>query len=223
MTDLLDIVEEPGPEVNQTNAFKHIWLSPRATFRFILKSGSPLSAGWFFVAAAITALLKRTAGWSFFNLEGNWTAVLLTFLGGALIGWVVYQVYAKIIASLSKRIGGKADTATIKTILAWSLIPYIVSVILILPQILIFGFGLFTIDKELEHSGVTGLLMTINVLGVVLWLWSATLLLWGLMIANDFNFWKAFLCAALPVFVFFTLAGAGFFIMNDLLTFELFE
>lgn len=223
MTDLLDIVEEPGPAVRQTNAFKHIWLSPKATFRFILKTGSPLAPGWFFAAAAVTALLKRSAGWSFFNLEGNWTAVLLTFVGGAWIGWAVYQLYALIMLALAKRMGGKADKYSIKTILAWSLIPYIVSVVLLLPQILIFGLGLFTTDKELVHSGVTGLLIVINVLGVVLWLWSAILLLRGLMIVNDFNFWKAIICAALPVFAFIVLAGAGSFILNDVLTNKLLE
>lgn len=161
-------------------------------------------------------MLKRSAGWNVFNPDQVWPFVLLTALATVVGAWLLYHLYAVLIRFTAHLLGSNGNLLSVKIVLAWSLIPYICSTVLILPKIAYFGLSIFTDQKILIKAKASTLLNVINGLELIFWLWTAIILVAGIKVALQVNLFKALMSVALPPLIASIVFGVLTFLILDL-------
>lgn len=213
----MDLVEEPGPRIEKKNVLKHIWFSPAATFRFLAKEKSGKYVNTLFALGAVSGTLKRSAGWNIFNPSQEWYLLLLITAASIVIAWIIYHIYAFLIQLIAKAMGGNGHLLSVKVVLAWSLIPYICSTLLILPKFAYFGMSIFSDQKVLAVEKASTLLNVISGLELLFWLWTAIILVVGVKTVHNINFFKAIVSVVVSPLVLTIFSGALAFLILDLL------
>jgi hypothetical protein len=215
MRSILDIVEEPGPDIDAGNAAVHIWLSPISTFRHLLKTGHGPKINLLFFGAAITATLKQFAGF-LLNFEDFSAETFMLIGSGTLLVWMGYHAYAWALGWCGRWFNGKAGTNGLRVILAWSLIPSIASIALIVPKLFFFGPSLFSSEKEMLSQDYSWPYAVLGFFDLLLLAWTVVILIKGLMLVHDFGLGKAILTSLLPLVFLSLLLSPLAFVIFDL-------
>jgi hypothetical protein len=176
------------------NPFLTIWTRPRATIRGIVDTNPllhvvPLAmAGG--VVQTIDRAVQRNAG-DVLSLPA--IIALAVFLGpiGGLIGLFVGGWFTR---TAGRWLGGHATPEQVRAAIAWSFIPGLATIPILIVQIGFFGRDLFTQSKLTVDSDsfLTVVLMVTGVLEVVLGIWSFVILLKCVGEVQGFSAWKAF-------------------------------
>jgi hypothetical protein len=175
------------------NPFLTIWTRPRATIRGIVDTNPllhvvPLAmAGG--VIQTIDRAVQRNAG-DVLSLPA--IIALAVFLGpfGGLIGLFVGGWFTR---TAGRWLGGHATPEQVRAAIAWSFIPGLATIPILIVQIGFFGRDLFTQSKLTvgSDSFLTVVLMVTGVLEVVLGIWSFVILLKCVGEVQGFSAWKA--------------------------------
>ena len=133
------------------------------------------------------------------------SVLIFATIGGALFGWLSYYIYAYFISFTGTWIKGKATPKEFRIILAWASIPSIAGLILLIPELFIFGDDLFR--SELSSSD---LLYTISykifaMIDIVLGIWTLIILIKGTALIQGFGIGKAILNIFLPLLLLIVL------------------
>lgn len=184
--------------------FYKLLTSPRDAFKFINdykfdKHVTPL----LFLAGIVQAFDKAMSK----NQGDNFSLLgLMAFciIFGGLFGWIGYYIYAALISATGKWLKGRADTQSILRILAYSLFPTVFILVLLIPQIAIYGNGMFQSDYDTSDTGLINNIVYFGLLlgSVALGIWSFVLSIIGIAEAQKFSIWKALLNLLLPIFCF---------------------
>ena len=144
MDNILEVLEEPGPDVRESNLLQNIWFYPTATFRFVLKHKPNKYVNLLFLLAAFVNFLGRSGSATFNSDSSNILSIILQISVATLFGWIIYYVLAWATHQTGKWLGAGGDLLQIRTVLAWSLIPTICILLLILPQIVLLEVDYFS-------------------------------------------------------------------------------
>ena len=127
-------------------------------------------------------------------------SVILLFIAagaGAIFGIIATYIYAVMLSWTGELFNGKANTDQFVTILAWSQVPLIAMVLLMVPKLLLFGVRGITDTQEVNQvSGMTHFIF--DTIAVLLSLYTFIILVKGIVIIQGFNIVKAILNALLP-------------------------
>ena len=96
---------------------------------------------------------------------------------------------------------GRAQSDSFVTVVAWSAVPSICSVFLIIPRLLIFGEDPFYFDIQVQGLFKVIAFALMAVIGIGLSIWTLVILIQGIAIVQQFNLKKAAVNALLPVLV----------------------
>jgi hypothetical protein len=194
-----------GIDLAAENPFLTIWTRPRATIRGIVDTNPilhvvPLAmAGG--VVQTIDRAVQRNAG-DVLSLPA--IIALAVFLGpiGGLIGLFVGGWFTR---TAGRWLGGRATPEQVRAAIAWSFIPGLATIPILIVQIGFFGRELFTQSKLTVGSDgfLTLVLMATGVLEVVLGIWSFVILLKCVGEVQGFSAWKALGSLILIVLVIF--------------------
>jgi len=94
MDNILEVLEEPGPDVRESNLLQNIWFYPTATFRFILKHKPNKYVNLLFLLAAFVNFLGRSGSETFTNDSSNIFSIILQISVATLFGWIIYYILA---------------------------------------------------------------------------------------------------------------------------------
>jgi uncharacterized membrane protein YidH (DUF202 family) len=182
-----------GIDPTAENPFLTIWTRPRATIRGIVDTNPflhvvPLAmAGG--VVQAIDRAIQRNAG-DAFSLPA--IIALAVFLGpiGGLIGLFVGGWFTR---TAGRWLGGHATPEQVRAAIAWSFIPVLATIPILIIQIGFFGRDLFTQSNVTVDSDrfLAVVLMVTGVLEAVLGIWSFVILLKCVGEVQGFSAWKA--------------------------------
>jgi len=92
--NILEVLEEPGPDVRESNLLQNIWFYPTATFRFILKHKPNKYVNLLFLLAAFVNFLGRSGSETFTNDSSNIFSIILQISVATLFGWIIYYILA---------------------------------------------------------------------------------------------------------------------------------
>lgn len=135
--------------------------------------------------------------------NSNLTVVLLSAVfAGGLFGIVGYFIYAALLRWTGKWLKGTADTDKMTTVLAWGSIPIIISLAFTFFEILITGDAIFVKYPDLSSSGQL-LILIVGFINLGLLLWSISLMIVGISVAQNFSIGKSILNFFLPILVIF--------------------
>lgn len=196
--------EEPSiTPLSDREIFTQIWSQPRKVVRYINsvqyeKYLTPLVA-IIGISNAFDNAISRNMG-----DDLPLAAILgVCIIVGGLLGWISTYIYASLLRWTGSWLEGKAATQQIFRTIGYCSLPIIVGLALMIPQILVFGVGLFQSDLG-DYSGSffqNVILFGSGFLEVALAIWSFILLLVGLSEIQGFSLGKSFLNMLLPILI----------------------
>ncbi len=199
-------------KVDTLDLFGTMWMlveTPRRAMKRIVLSRYKNYA--YFLSALFGVSLVYTVMW-YRNLGKVFNDLFILLLGGILAGPVVGIVFALlcslVLALFARLLGGKATVRNTFAVMAYSTVPIVFSLVLILPiEVAVFGLSFFDnnppplVLKPVEYVVLIGL----DILATI---WSWFLLMEGIVVANGFTRLKSAV-AGIVVLVLAGLSAAG--------------
>lgn len=153
MNDILPNHKEPLI-LSDKDIITKIWASPRLVFKYINESHYDK---YMIVLLALAGISRAFDRASLKNMGD--TMAIAEILGicivlGGLLGWVSYYIYAALLSWTGKWLDGKGDTNSILRILAYAMIPSILALILLIPQVGIYGAEIFKSEGDISSAGL---------------------------------------------------------------------
>ena len=184
--------------ITEKNLVSQIWLRPTETLNFIIKICPQKYVTLLIVLGGLVNSLDKA-----FTRSSNADKTLIEVLPiaivlGLLLGWITYYMYAFVLSIAGEWIGGKSQPKEFRTIIGWALIPLISTLILLIPQVLIFGDDLLLEDYDNESVLLTMTYLGFLILEFVLGIWSLIIFVKGIMIIQGFGLGKSILNMILP-------------------------
>lgn len=201
MENILDIVEEPGPDINESNLFRNIWLHPTATLRYILRHcPEKYVHALFLLGGAVRGMERAVASDSGEHLN-FFLRLGIAVIGGAIGGWIGYHIYVWAMRVTGRWLKGNGSFNQIRTVMAWSLVPIICTIVLYALQFLLFGQDVLTRDLNFDNIAYSVGLIVMGLIGITLGIWSLVILVKGVALVNGFSAGRAFLNVVLPIVI----------------------
>ena len=179
--------------IEESRLLESIWLKPKQTLKFILdRCPDKYVTGLLFLGGISRAIDRASNNGSGDNME-TWLVLTIAITIGGFFGWISFYIYAWAMSATGKWLDGKADSERFRTILAWSLVPTIASLVLLLPELVIFGDDLFKSTISNNSDAVTYSYLIFGLLEISLAIWSLIILVKGITIIQNFSIGKSVL------------------------------
>lgn len=204
MPDILEHLDEEQM-LTDKEVFTRIWTEPRLVFRFIIHHQYEKYLTVLIVLAGIAKAFDRAASANQGDRLSLFTIIMLCIVLGGIFAWVSYYIYASLIKWTGGWMSGQADTRSIMRVLGYAMIPSVAGMILLVPQVLVFGHEIFKSNGDVSSSGPVFLYLFYGLILIELALsvWSIVLTVIGLAELQNFSIGKAFLNFILPVLIIF--------------------
>ena len=211
------ISETENMELTDGEIFTKIWTSPRLVFRYLNDTRYDKFVTILLILAGIARGFDRA---SIKNMGDNLPLIgvlsICIILGG-LLGWISYYIYAALLSWTGTWLNGKGDTDSLLRMISHAMIPMIVALILLIPQISVFGNEIFQSDSDIYGTGMAATIMYYftSYLGISLSIWSIILVVIGISEVQKISVWKSILNMILPVLLIIPIALIAY-ILGDL-------
>ena len=186
--------------IGEKQIFLKIWTAPRQIFKFINDSGYSKYVTVLLVLAGIANSIGNAVSRNIaFNLPPI-GVIGVVVIGGGLMGLITFHIYAHMLKWSGSWVKGKGDFESILNMMAYAMIPSIVAMAILIPQILIYGGSVFQRGFDLESLGTVGITFywLSNSLEFVLGLWTVALFIIGLSEVQKISIGKSIVNAILP-------------------------
>ena len=202
MNNELESINNPD-NITDKEIFSKIWTKPREVFKFINDKHYDKYVKVLLVLAGISSAFDRASMKDMGDRMSIWAILALCIIIGGLLGWISYYIYAALLSWTGKWLDGKGDTTSILRILSYALIPSIMALLFLIPQIGIYGNEIFKADGDITSAG---LILNIIVYGsmtleVILGIWTIVLCVIGVSEVQKLSIGKSILNLLLPVLV----------------------
>lgn len=171
---------------------------PKETFKYIFNHRAKESVFLFFVLAGIAKAVSKFLDEELVNSPFDVGHLVIRIILGGALGWIFYYIIAWFLEVAGGLLKGKATVSQYKRVLAWSLIPVIISLFILIPQFFIFGAGSNSAIWENGFSMSSTGLIFFNVLISILDLWALLILVIGVVFIQNFSIGRAILNIVLP-------------------------
>ncbi|OIQ27225.1 MAG: hypothetical protein BM564_13100 [Bacteroidetes bacterium MedPE-SWsnd-G2] len=190
-------------------------IHPKATLQYILEKCPSKYVFPLLLIGGIANVFQQASE----NGKGDHSSleviVISSIIAGAIFGWIGYFIFAWALSVTGKWMGGKANFEEFKTVLAWAQIPSIFYLILIVPQILIFGLDLFKTEFSQESEVKDIIILGFALIELGLGLWSLVISVIGIKIIQGFNTVKAIVNLIMPFLTFIGLIAFLVFLFTS--------
>lgn len=192
--------------ISEKKLLTKIWTSPREVFKFINTYKYDKHVTILLILGGITRTFDRA---SLKNMGDNFSlfgVIAFCIIIGALFGWITYYIYSALISWTGKWINAKGNTDSILRVLSYALIPSILSLLLLIPQIAIYGNEIFKSDGDLSSGGIISTIIVYGSMFIefTLGIWSLALCVIGISEVQKLSIGKSILNLLLPAIVIMT-------------------
>lgn len=202
MENILDEIDKPQ-SFSDREIFTKIWTKPREVLRYIHDNKYDKYVAVLLVLAGISRAFDRAV----LKDMGD-KLPLLAILGiciimGGLLGWLSYYIYSALISWTGKWLNGKGDTTSILRVIAYAMIPSIIALIFLIPQIGIYGNEIFKAEGDVTSEGVASNIIFYGsiIFELILGICTIIFCIIGVSEVQKFGIGKTILNLLLPVFV----------------------
>lgn len=181
------------------NPWFTMWYKPRETVRKIVKYNPKYLVLPLAMIGGFAQVIDRAAVRSLGDQLSVSTIFIFALVGGPLLGILSLYVFSALLRWTGKWIGGKASSEHIRTALAWSIVPSVWALILLVPELALFGKELFTSITPKIDSSLTliALLFLFGAIEIGIGIWSFIISLKSIGEVQGFSAWKALLNSVL--------------------------
>ncbi|KZN54490.1 hypothetical protein N474_01865 [Pseudoalteromonas luteoviolacea CPMOR-2] len=176
------------------NPWLSIWTQPRATIQQIIDSGCAKYILLLVMISGVNSTLDRAVSKSMGDDKEVLVIVAMSIATGALSGVFFWALGSAATRLIGKWLGGVGTYEELRTAIAWSNVPSVLSLMLWVPLIAIAPNEIFatntpTINANTIKSVLYWGIMTIQ---LVLGIWSLILMIKCVAQVQEFSFWRAF-------------------------------
>jgi hypothetical protein len=188
--------------LSDQDIFTKIWTEPRRIFKFINETKYEKYLYILMFLAGVSSAFDRASSKNMGENYSIFVIVFICILMGGLLGWISYYIYAALLSWTGKWLDGSGDTSSIFRMIAYAMIPSVVSLIFLIPQIAVYGGNLFKdIDYTFE-STLANIIFWISVFCEVgLSIVTLVFTVIGLSVVQKFSIGKAIVNLLLPIAV----------------------
>lgn len=193
----------PSPYLNDRALFSKLWTSPREALSYIHQHKYQKYYTLLLALAGITQSFDRAVSRDLGDKISLLGIVATCIIAGGLLGWISYYIYAALISFTGQWLKGIADTRSIIRVMAYALLPHILTLALLGLQISIYGIDLFQAEGDLTSGGTLANIVfyTSVVAELILGFWSLVLLIIGISVVQKFSIGKAIVNLIFPIIV----------------------
>lgn len=140
--------------------------------------------------------------------HGAWSILLISVCIIVLwiLGWIFLYLISALLSWTGRMINGRADMDEFVMVIPWSYVPLIGLLILLIPEMIVFGDSLNHIDLKDQKQMKTVLYFIFKILELCLSVWSLVILVKGIAVVQQFIIAKAILNLILVTVVFVVFA-----------------
>ena len=201
LDSLIDNLEQQV-NLSDKEVFTKIWTSPRKVFKYIVEKKYEKYFLVLLILAGISNAFSQASSKKMGDDLSILGIILVCTIGGGIFGWFSLYIYAALLSWTGKwfKEKGKGNTNSILTVLSYAMIPSIVAMVLLIPQIGVVGTELFKTNSNFEGAGLgTALLLMITgLLQVILGVWTIVLVVFGISAIQNFSIGKSILNMLMP-------------------------
>ncbi len=202
MENILDEIEKPLSFTDK-EIFTKMWLKPREVFKYIHEEKYDKYVTVLLLFAGISRAFDRAIMKDMGDKFSLFAILGICIIAGILIGWISYYIYSGMISWTGKWLNGKGDTTSILRIMAYAMTPSIIALVLLIPQIGIYGNELFKAEGDITSGGIISNIIFYSsiILELVLGICTLIFCIVGVSEVQKFGIGKSILNLLLPVFV----------------------
>lgn len=194
----MDQLDNTENNISENNLFYKIWLKPTQTLEYILKYSGDKYLILLFILGGITQAIDKASSKNMGDHQSTIAVLLMAIVFGGLFGWISYYFYAWLLEVSGKWLKGRASFQEFKVILAWSSIPTICSLILLIPELMLLGDDLFKSESTQINNVSNVILIVFGILEITLGIWTVVIFIKGVSLIQNFKTGKAILNAIIP-------------------------
>jgi hypothetical protein len=177
-----------------------IWVEPKQTIRSIVKTDPKFG---FVILSAIYGLpmaLNLAQNFSLGFQVPLWAIVVGSLIVCTILGMIGISISTWLLHVTGRWIAGKGSYQTIRTAVTWSNVPNIVTILMWIILLSVFGGALFNKQFSETHfiGYQAGIVFIVFLLQTIVSIWGFIILLQGLSEVQGFSVWKALLNVLIP-------------------------
>jgi hypothetical protein len=155
-TNQSDNTFQLSPRLTEREVFTKIWTSPREVFRYINDYRFDKYQTAFLVLAGISRAFDRASTRNMGDHESLGMIIFICIIAGAVAGWMTYYFYAALVSWTGEWLKGKGNMESIVRVLSFAVLPSILSLLLLIPQIAIYGKAIFQTNGDITSASLMG-------------------------------------------------------------------
>lgn len=136
--------------------FTKIWTQPRRVLKYINDTHYEKYFYILLFFAGVSGAFDRASMKNMGDNVSLLTIMLSCVLGGGFLGWISYYIYAALLSWTGKWLDGKGNTSSIYRIIIYASVPSILSLLLLVPQLVVYGEDVFKSYTDLTDGGIVG-------------------------------------------------------------------
>lgn len=208
---------QPEELITPKNILSKIWLSPKESFKFIDNYKYDKHVILLLILSGIVRAFDKAISKNMGNDFSIWGIIIISILIGTTCGWIINYLYAATISLTGKWFNAKGDTRSILRVIAYALTPSIISLVLLLVRISIYGNAVFQSPDNYFNGQFDEIIYYLfYFIDLILVIWTMVLFVIGVSVAQRISIGKAILNLILPAFLII-LSALTLFVISDLL------
>ncbi|SNR86386.1 Yip1 family protein [Hymenobacter mucosus] len=188
-------------EVQEDNLLSQIWFSPKDTLQYIIQHCPDKYVPLLLCLGGIVRAIDRASLKDMGDKMSTASIIPMAIIGGGLFGWLTYYLYAWLLSVTGKWLNGRASFSILKSVLAWSLVPSLLTLVLLVPQVALFGDELFKSEPAFQSKVYHIIWIILEFAGAGLSLWSVVILVKGISLVQGFTTGRAITNLFMPALV----------------------
>jgi hypothetical protein len=182
------------------NPWLSIWTEPRKTIRFIVKTDPKLRLLVLCAIYGLPLALNLVQSFALSHVVPSWAIIIGSLVACTFLGVLGISISSWLLNFTGRWIGGKGSFQDIRAALAWSNVPNIVTILMWIVLLGVFGTQVF--DKDFSNAQFVGyqagILFLVMLIETIVSIWGFIILLNALAEVQQFSIWKAILNVVIP-------------------------
>ena len=188
--------------ITDQDIFTKIWTQPKRIFKYINDKHYEKYLYILLFLEGVAKSFDRAISKNMGENNSLFFILLISIIFGGFLGWISYYIFAALLSWTGKWLDGKGGTFSIFRMMAYAMMPSVLSLAFLIPQIIVHGKNAFTSAEYDSGNFFVDIFSSVfSLIGVVLSLFSLVLLVIGLSQVQKFSIGKAILNLLLPIAV----------------------
>jgi hypothetical protein len=202
MQDFLDSLNEEV-QLTDKQVFTEIWTNPRMVFKYINENRYEKYMTALLFLAGVSSSINRATLKNMGDKSELLSIIGLSIVLGGLFGWISYYIYSAMLSWTGKWLDGEGNTKSILRVLSHAMLPSIISILFLIPQIGVYGNEIFKSNGDISSAGIIPNILVYSCMAVdaVLGLWTMVLCVLAISEVQKLSIGKSILNLLLPILI----------------------